>query len=297
MEDHGRIGSDTQKGERAARGRKTTYESRAPEFRRRLVEWKQMPESLRPPLRALARELDTSHQLLGYFLEGLEEWDYAERCHRAMEMAQKKATEIRARARAENRELTRWECYEAILAPASFRMLDEIMRDAERGPLYYDQIKILKLLARELPLAQEFLQKCSQQKGVRRRTFDEDHPEWRINKLISRVEERGGILWLDDEGQVLYSIPNMDAKSRALMTKIWEHREEVKRIIGDQVTRLKEQGKYEEIKSKICQHFPASMLSPLEPYSSKRRKTGNSAGTREKERGAHAVNLSTLVSQ
>ena len=54
-------------------GRRPRQESRAAEFRHVLMEWKQIPESVRPPLRALARELGTSHQLLGYYLARLEE--------------------------------------------------------------------------------------------------------------------------------------------------------------------------------------------------------------------------------
>lgn len=56
------------------RGRKPKYESRAAEFRQRLVAWKQTPESMRPSLRALARELQTSHALLQHYLDGLDEW-------------------------------------------------------------------------------------------------------------------------------------------------------------------------------------------------------------------------------
>lgn len=57
------------KGSHTPRGRKPAHESRATEFRRKLIEWKQTPESSRPSLRALARELGTSHQLLTFYLE------------------------------------------------------------------------------------------------------------------------------------------------------------------------------------------------------------------------------------
>jgi hypothetical protein len=60
-------------------GRKTKQESRADEFRQRLLAWKQIPESLRPSLRELARELGTSHQLLEHYLGGLEKWQHKER--------------------------------------------------------------------------------------------------------------------------------------------------------------------------------------------------------------------------
>lgn len=51
------------------RGRKPKWESRALEFYGRLARWKQSPESSRPSLRALARELGTSHQLLSHYLK------------------------------------------------------------------------------------------------------------------------------------------------------------------------------------------------------------------------------------
>src|SRR6267378_2945112 len=83
-------------------GRKPKRESRAAEFRQRLISWKQTSELLRPSLRALARELKTSHALLQHYLDGLEEWQYEER-HRREE---KQLEEIRSRAKAENRPMT-----------------------------------------------------------------------------------------------------------------------------------------------------------------------------------------------
>ena len=64
----------SQKDARRMSGRKSAQQSRATEFRQRLVEWKETPAAFRPSLRALARELATSHQLLTHFLSGLEEW-------------------------------------------------------------------------------------------------------------------------------------------------------------------------------------------------------------------------------
>lgn len=124
---------------------------------------------------------------------------------------------------------------------------------------------------------------------MRRPTFEEEHPEWRLHKLISKVEERGGILWLDDEGRVLYSIPSMDSNSRALMVKLWKHREEVKRVVVEQVTRLKEQGKYEEIKTRICRHFPPSTLTPLDQFKDTEKNGGNSARAEEGETHAFVI--------
>lgn len=52
-------------------GRKSAVESRGTELRLKLIEWKQIPESSRPALQALARELGTSHQLLSHYLSTL----------------------------------------------------------------------------------------------------------------------------------------------------------------------------------------------------------------------------------
>ncbi|MGB2666260.1 MAG: hypothetical protein WAK48_19815 [Candidatus Acidiferrum sp.] len=144
------------------RGRKKKQESRAQEIRARLLVWKQSPESLRPSMRALARELSTSHQLVRHYLDGLEEWEFKERYQRAKEKAQKKAAEIRARAEAEGREMTMRECLDAMVTPRMHDQIERIRQDARRGPLHPGQFKILKLLAkRGFPGAQEVLQKCA----------------------------------------------------------------------------------------------------------------------------------------
>jgi hypothetical protein len=125
----------------STRGRKTKDESRSAEFRQHLLIWKQSPPASRPSLRALARELGTSHQLLTHYLAGLEKWQYEERYRRA----KKQADEICARAEAENRNLTFWEeqqvraCDTArikgLVGPALLAELEGIKRDAKRGPL------------------------------------------------------------------------------------------------------------------------------------------------------------------
>jgi hypothetical protein len=316
IEYRGSIGSYAQNNARATRGRKTTYESRAPEFRRRLIEWKQIPESSRPSLRALARELATSHQLMKHYLDGLEEWECEQRCRAAREMAHKKAKEIRARAQAESRQMTMQECRDAIITPGVHNQIETIRQEAKRGRLNWTHVKTLNLWARHFPQAKEVLDRYSQSalprkssreivKGTPRLEAETDNawgrriwdecikygteppsvitPEDRLHKLISRVEGRGGILWLDDEGQVLYSIPSMDSKSRALMAKIWKHREEVKRILGDYVARLKKERRYEEIGAKICQHFPPSALTPLDQFKDTGKNSGNSARMPAKE--------------
>ena len=145
-------------------------ESRAIEFRRKLIEWKQTPESLRPPLRALARELGTSHQLLTFYFNGLEKWQGEEYW--------RQAREIRARAIAEDRPLTQWEdqqtrAYDraALHLTTGYMLRDSIKRmkkDSERGPLCWHDIQSLKMLAPKFPEAQELLEK-SLQNGIKKR--------------------------------------------------------------------------------------------------------------------------------
>src|SRR5215475_8708607 len=106
------------------KGRKRQGESRATELRQKLIVWQQMPESMRPSLRALAHELDTSHQLLTHYLEGIESWK-----------AREKAKRIRARAEVEGRELTISECFDAIIVPGVLAQIEELRRTAKRGPL------------------------------------------------------------------------------------------------------------------------------------------------------------------
>src|SRR5579863_9631590 len=116
------------------RGRKTRRESRSAEFRQRLLTWKQMPEAFRPSLRALARELGTSHQLLRHYLVDLEEWQRQE----GYRKANREVEEIRARAAAENRGLEDWEVRKLIAAlwvPKQDEIMQEIRQEAQGGPL------------------------------------------------------------------------------------------------------------------------------------------------------------------
>jgi len=150
------------------RGRKPDYESRATEFRQRLIVWKQIPESMRPSLRALARELGTSHQLLKHYLDRLEKWLYQERFRKA----KKQSEGIRARAAAEGRYMTPWEeqqvyaydreAISAMVAPMLLDQIESIKQADKHGPLNCYQIKTLKLLARGFPEARELLEKYAQ---------------------------------------------------------------------------------------------------------------------------------------
>jgi hypothetical protein len=77
------------------RGRKRNPESRASEIHSKLAAWRQASESARPSLRASAREVDTSHQLLSHYLLHWDKWQAKE--------YRRQAEELRARARTETR--------------------------------------------------------------------------------------------------------------------------------------------------------------------------------------------------
>jgi hypothetical protein len=126
-------------------GRKPAGESRASEIRSRIAIWSQTLESTRPSLRALARKLGTSHRLLAFYLNGLDEWQCSERYWEAKESANQQAGEIRARAKAENREMTMLEYIEARVLPRFIDDVESIRSAAQRGPLHRGQVKLLKL--------------------------------------------------------------------------------------------------------------------------------------------------------
>jgi hypothetical protein len=154
------------------KGRKKKEESRAQEIRARLLVWKQSPESLRPSLRALARELGTSHQLIQHYLDGLEEWECRDRYEKAKERAERKAEEIRAGVEAEGRAMTVHEAIDVIVTPGLHERIERIRQEARRGPLHPGQFKILKLWAEHgFPGAEEVLQKCASAGPKKRNRF------------------------------------------------------------------------------------------------------------------------------
>lgn len=165
------IESDSQKGARRVSGRKTASESRAAQLRQALIRWRLTPESSRPSLRELARELDTSHQLLGHYLTDLEEWQLGERHRSAKEMAHKRAEEIRALANAENRQMTMRECL-TTMVPGMLDKIDGIRQKAKRGRLHWAELKTLKIWAPQFPQAQEVLDKYSRS-VLKRKSFTE----------------------------------------------------------------------------------------------------------------------------
>jgi hypothetical protein len=178
-------------------GRKPTQESRATEFRRSLIARQQTPESSRPSLRALARELGTSHQLLKHYLDGLEKWRYKERYRKA----NAEADQILARAIIEGRPMTQWEeqrrhacTIAAIRAKAGAILLDELAKlkqEARRGPLHPAQFKMVKVFAKQgFPGAQEPLQKCLRDGLKERKRFAD------IVRETPRQEGETYIVWV-----------------------------------------------------------------------------------------------------
>jgi hypothetical protein len=254
------------------KGRKPKQESRAVEFRHRLVEWKHLPEHVRPSLRALAIDLGTSHQLLQHYLDGLEKWQAREDWSRARE--------IRARARAENRLPTPREEQEADRFDRMARRryldvtMDDLLRDVERKldedvrvgrPLAWDQFERLKIYAKaKFPGAQGLLNKYAQVPVGLKPSRQQD-PNFRLFRLISRLEKRGGILLLDEAGELVYFVPSADSQARAVLGKLYERRGEIKPLVAKQIQKLGPE-KYEEIKAKICQRISPSVLSPLDKF-------------------------------
>jgi len=154
--------ADRAKGKR---GRKPASQSRAEEIRERLLSWRQTPEPQRVSLRALARELGTSHQLLGHYLTRWEKWQ-AKECGR-------QATEIRVRAETETRpwivaEMLRQAqaferaAFQSMLGSALYDALRQLKRKARGGQLSRGEVKLLRLFAsRGHREAQEILDRSS----------------------------------------------------------------------------------------------------------------------------------------
>jgi hypothetical protein len=182
------------------RGRKTKKESRAGEIRARLLVWKQSPESSRPSLRALAAETGVSHQLLSFYLKGLGEWQYTERYRTAKQRANEKADEIRARAKAENREMTLRECFDVIVTPGLLDQIESIRQEAKGGPLNYWQIEMLKLFAKQgYPEAKELLEKHGSPSREERRKLELSPKQQLVLKTLPPAARRRYLRWLREE--------------------------------------------------------------------------------------------------
>jgi len=108
---------------------------------------------------------------------------------------------------------------------------------------------------------------------------------------VERFEEIGGAILLE-AGQVCYFIAKDSDLSRAFVTELAKYCEGLKQVLELNPGKVD----FEKVKAEICQRFPGVSLSPLESHRGKRKRAGNSAGARGEETGAHAFNISTLVS-
>jgi hypothetical protein len=136
------------------------------EFRERLAAFKRTPVRLRQSLRAVARELGTSHQLLSHYLNT---WDKCEG-----KEYKRRALQIRAGARAEERDLTPSEeaqaraydraAFQAILTSAADSELSKMLKRVRAGvALSKHEIRFANMLARKgFPKAHKIIQVCSQ---------------------------------------------------------------------------------------------------------------------------------------
>jgi hypothetical protein len=157
----------------ARRGRKPASESRAAEFRDRLAVFKRTPEGSRLSLRAVARELGTSHQLLSHYLQGWGKWEGRE--------YKRLALQIRAHARAERRDVTPSEeaqartydkaAFQAFVTSAVDSELSKMLKQVRAGVvLSKHEIRFVNLLARKgFPMAHKITRALSQENNAKER--------------------------------------------------------------------------------------------------------------------------------
>jgi hypothetical protein len=285
-------------------GRNKKQDSRATEFRGRLMVWKRTPESFRPSLRALARELSTSHALLQHYLNNLEKWQAEEDWRRARE--------IRARANAEGRPMTPWEEQQSraldrrafcLFIESAFedsvkryeREIERCIKDGKMPTPGYPKLLRTITSIRGGPAAQRAAQRAQAvlekyfssegKKAIReqlrktprpdravRKVPEARYHEIRLQKLVERFEELGGVLLLD-EGQVRYFVPEETAVSRILVGELAKYHDRLRQRLTELVGKLD----FEKIQAEISQRFPAVSLNSLESKLITAEGAGNSA--------------------
>jgi len=171
---------------------------------------------MRQSLRELAGQLGAgaTHQMLSYYLKGLDKW-----------LAKERAKQIRARAKAEGREMTMRECLDAIITPVWLDKIEELRQAAKRGPLNHWQIKELKLFAKpRLPGAQgaqEILARCRQMTPEEERQARASERAAHFAQTIERIRrdgERGPLCWQDVE-RLKYFARRKCAEAKELLEK------------------------------------------------------------------------------
>lgn len=106
--------------------------------------------------------------------------------------------------------------------------------------------------------------------------------EIRLQKLVERFEEIGGVLLLD-EGQVRYFVPEQTAVSRILVAEIANYHDRLRQRFSELIGKVD----FEKIKAEICQRFPTVSLNPLELSLVTVEGAGNSA--KPEGRKSHAL--------
>ena len=131
----------------------------ANETRELLICWKQQTRAARPSMRALARELGTSHQLLQYYLKTLLRWQGKQYFRKAKEVYARAESENRFTTPEENRKALEFNrAGVAVWAEDELNgVVDRLEQDAEHRPLVWQEIQMLKKLSTRFPKAHELL--------------------------------------------------------------------------------------------------------------------------------------------
>ncbi len=171
------------------RGRKRVKESRAAEIRARLVQWRQIPEPQRISLRALAAEIGTSHQMLSFYLRGLDRWQASE--------YQRQAKAICDRADAENRSMSGSEMEQGLACQQAAsrclpkkRLIDEVLAEM----LFKDDSAAAKEIAQALAeKARKGDAKAARLQVKFRRLIGSDSTAEKIPRPSKRPQKRQGL--------------------------------------------------------------------------------------------------------
>ena len=209
------------------RGRKRIKESRAAEIRARLVQWRQIPEPQRISLRALAAEIGTSHQMLSFYLRGLDKWQASE--------YQRQAKAICDRADAENRSMSESEMAQGLAYQQAAsrclpkkRLIDEVLAEM----LFKDDSAVAKGITRALARkAQKGDVKASQLQVKFRRLTGDDPTVPKIPRPSKRPQKRKGLdvvlkelEWTTDSEKYLRLIRQLTLEERKELWALQEKR-------------------------------------------------------------------------
>jgi hypothetical protein len=138
------------------RGRKPACESNAAAIRIRLVSWSQAPKAQRPSLRALAKELGTTHQLLSFHLKGLSKWQQQEYHRKAQEIRDKGL----GMTYADEQQMIAYEraALSCMLSRALDGFVERLAAEAKVEGWTKKRIKLVEIAARKgVPAAQKLL--------------------------------------------------------------------------------------------------------------------------------------------